>query len=456
MSTKKVATYEKTKSVNNNVAHMSSTLTDGEYDQSSDIDIIYSTDLAPNEECDDVNSEEGSSTGHMWQKNNDDTIDDPEYDSESSEELELYTNQIIYENIDEDGKYCRGKYGDIDVIIHRETGYFNANKICSDCKTKNGRSKEFRKWVESNDSKELILEASSDAGIPASEIMMTIRSSSKNLTIIRGTYVHPILVPHIASWASKKFAIQVSNIVNDYMVKKYIDSIKKKNDRIDKLCGELKKSRGESKKAREESKKAREESKKAREESKKAREESKKLRKKLDVSNMEHEKTRLELKKTRQQMKKIQKSNLEYIDKHNIVMDEIKKVSSDRVLPTGRKKDEHILVILRTNYRKEDMDYDSNDKIGSYYVMRIMNKSLSSRMTELHNIHPFCEIITIIRCSPNSMNLWHHAQDQLSKTMIFKKSVNYFNIQKGYKMKDIINLIKETFEERIIDDDYFD
>lgn len=40
--------------------------------------------------------------------------------------------------------------------------------------------------------------------------------------------------------------------------------------------------------------------------------------------------------------------------------------------------------------------------------------------------------------------------------MIFKKSVNYFNIRKGYKIKDFVDIIEETFEDRIIDDDYFD
>jgi hypothetical protein len=440
---KKVIAHKKTKSVKNITAQQISPITtDEEYDHSSDVDIDYvSNENYENTESDNSYEENNDSS-------NDDVDGDPGYESKSSaEDLELYTNKIIYENIDKDGKYCRGKYGDIDVIIHRETGYFNATKMCQDCKTKNGKVKQFSDWNHNIDSKELISEASSSLEIPRDEILMIIKGGK--IPIIRGTYVHPILVPHIASWASKKFAIQVSKIVNDYMVKKYVDTIERKKCKIDKLCKELKLSRKESEQARKKSEQARLES-------VQARKESKILREKLDISIKENEKTRLELKKTRQQMKKVQKSNLEYIDKHNIVMDEIKKVSGDRVLPTGRKKDEHILVILRTNYRKEDMDYDTNDKVGSYYVMRIMNKSLSSRMTELHNIHPFCEIITIIRCAPNSMNLWHHAQDQLSKTMIFKKSVNYFNIRKGYKIKDVIDLIKDTFEERIIDDDYFD
>ncbi len=35
--------------------------------------------------------------------------------------------------------------------------------------------------------------------------------------IIRGTYVHPLLIPHIASWISPEFAIKVSEIVNYHL-----------------------------------------------------------------------------------------------------------------------------------------------------------------------------------------------------------------------------------------------
>lgn len=43
---------------------------------------------------------------------------------------------------------------------------------------------------------------------------------------IRGTYGHPLLAPHIASWTSPVFAVKVSHIVNDYIVRSYIDQIR--------------------------------------------------------------------------------------------------------------------------------------------------------------------------------------------------------------------------------------
>ena len=59
---------------------------------------------------------------------------------------------------------------------------------------------------------------------------------------VRGTYVHSLLIPHIASWISPTFAIKVSEIVNNFMIKEYRDSIKQKeiiisqkDDKIDNL-----------------------------------------------------------------------------------------------------------------------------------------------------------------------------------------------------------------------------
>ena len=39
--------------------------------------------------------------------------------------------------------------------------------------------------------------------------------------LISGTYAHPLLIPHIASWSSYDFALKVSKIVNEYLVLEY-------------------------------------------------------------------------------------------------------------------------------------------------------------------------------------------------------------------------------------------
>ena len=43
--------------------------------------------------------------------------------------------------------------------------------------------------------------------------------------MICGTYAHPDLIPHIASWASHKFARKVGRIINNYLVQEYKDKL---------------------------------------------------------------------------------------------------------------------------------------------------------------------------------------------------------------------------------------
>jgi hypothetical protein len=67
--------------------------------------------------------------------------------------------------------------------------------------------------------------------------MYYVRPCKDNILIIptdlsnelRGTYAHPDLVPHIASWASAEFALKVSKIVNAHLVREYQDSIRVKD-----------------------------------------------------------------------------------------------------------------------------------------------------------------------------------------------------------------------------------
>lgn len=62
---------------------------------------------------------------------------------------------------------------------------------------------------------------------------------------VRGTYVHFKLIPHIASWVSAAFAIKVSDIVEEYFVKKAVAAkdklLKNKDDKISELLGVQKK-----------------------------------------------------------------------------------------------------------------------------------------------------------------------------------------------------------------------
>ena len=127
--------------------------------------------------------------------------------------------QIAYEQIDNEFWY--GKYGPFKVVIHSPSGYINVSKLCIEC------GKEFSHWKENRSSQELIdaVEKRIEFHKPiiaehvAFNMLKNAIFEEKGLISrgneTRGMYAHPLLVPHIASWGNPRFAIIVSEIVND-------------------------------------------------------------------------------------------------------------------------------------------------------------------------------------------------------------------------------------------------
>ena len=117
---------------------------------------------------------------------------------------------ISFKNINND--YHWGKYGDFKVIIMKENGYINATKlIAGDC-TNNG-NKKFNDWSRGKNNKKLMNEISSFVGIPVNLLYNTISTGPNNL---RGTYVHPLLMTHIAYWVSPKFSAKVGIWIEEW------------------------------------------------------------------------------------------------------------------------------------------------------------------------------------------------------------------------------------------------
>jgi hypothetical protein len=90
--------------------------------------------------------------------------------------------------------------------------YTNATKMCKD------DNKRFDLWLENKSSKEMISYVDEEArspGIPGDSSIIIVKDGPNDL---RGTYVHQLLLPHILSWLSPKFAIRVSKIVNQYAI----------------------------------------------------------------------------------------------------------------------------------------------------------------------------------------------------------------------------------------------
>jgi KilA-N domain/Protein of unknown function (DUF3627) len=148
-------------------------------------------------------------------------------------------SEICFQQIKDN--YWYAAYGEFRVIMDKSNGYINATKMCKD------GGKDYKNWSRLNGSRELInavqldvaLENSHD--IPPSTLgdyqgsdlslgklvckSIITQKKSDIEKLISGTYCHPLLIPHIGSWISVNFAVNVSKVVNAYIERQYKDHI---------------------------------------------------------------------------------------------------------------------------------------------------------------------------------------------------------------------------------------
>ena len=145
---------------------------------------------------------------------------------------------VCYEQIKDN--YWYGLFGDFKIIIDKDTGYFNATKLCKD----GGRR--FKKWLENKQSQELIkfIREKSSARIRAddfSDIIVTITGGyGKKDEIIRGTYVNQDLITSIACWISPEFTFNVNKIITNYFANEFNQKYKNDKDKLKKKLDKIK------------------------------------------------------------------------------------------------------------------------------------------------------------------------------------------------------------------------
>jgi hypothetical protein len=120
------------------------------------------------------------------------------------------------------GGYSREIYADLEVIVMNHNGYMNATKMLRDINKITGEKKSFINWKATDESKYLINEVCmweiSDDNEDCTASTLFITNNDNNVNEINGTYVHPLLIPAIASWASPKIAFRISIIVNNFFI----------------------------------------------------------------------------------------------------------------------------------------------------------------------------------------------------------------------------------------------
>jgi hypothetical protein len=138
-------------------------------------------------------------------------------------------SEVIYESVN--SEYGWGKYGEFRVLIRKKDGYINATKLCA------LGGKELFNYMANASSQRFIDEVVCTLSIPRVQLVEVLKAGSNYE--LNGTYVHQDLVPHIASWVSPQFAIKVSKIVNNFIVREYREQIRVKDDKIDELVSEV-------------------------------------------------------------------------------------------------------------------------------------------------------------------------------------------------------------------------
>ena len=114
--------------------------------------------------------------------------------------------EIKTETINDD--YYWGEFGGFRVIVREEDGYINGTNLVK------GAGKRFPHWTDNKQTKELIRETSRLTGIDVDELTDVVTGG--RLTELRGTYLHPLLVTHLAWWCSPSFGAAAATWIEEW------------------------------------------------------------------------------------------------------------------------------------------------------------------------------------------------------------------------------------------------
>ena len=315
--------------------------------------------------------------------------------------------KLEYEKIND--VYSKAKYAGFDVIINMETGYINATKLCAD------GGKKFFKWNENAGNKELVkyFEENVQSSIRnRCELLITNMAGSY---ILRGTYVHPKLIPHIASWVSPEFAYKVSEIVNNFL-------IREKEDEIRKLSGdkcELQEMLKEANIERRESDKRREEA-------------EKRAEKMLQDMKDQNDRTHAKLDDTKKTLDKAEIDNDKIKTTLNRVEARVEKIVEEVVPPTKQLSLHEQFGIMKLN-----------DKSGKYYfkVYCVQSRNVAKAKHSILKTHPNAELFLEIKPNANAKNFLHKLKELYGRGKDAKLSVSY----------NFVNLVGTITEDELRD-----
>ena len=311
---------------------------------------------------------------------------------------------IVFEHINE--KYAYGAYGDFKIMLMKKNSYINATKLCG----KN--NKQLCHWLENKSSTELINEVKKDIiqqinpaiGIPIAgnfnnidiknneiEPIIIIKGGNKLNKNFVGTYVHPLLIPHIASWISPVFAIKVSKIVNEFLVTEYKNKLMEKEN------------------------------------------ENLSLMNKMDLMLKKMDEQTKQMKEETRELKEQNNKQMDKLSELQITVNKISnKLDSCAHMPDNNELSDRFVVM------KSDVDY---------YVIRAQDRNIYNAIKRQEN-KGYTKIKDLINSEsiPNSIYLWNAIKDELIKENKIKTFRNTFNL--NIPESDFITIVKSIFDQR--------
>ena len=99
---------------------------------------------------------------------------------------------ISYQDVDKCPEFAHGKFFDLEIVIDKSNGWINATHLCKQFPTTGEGPKEYNYWSKTDSAKALIKSMEEFEGMTCTKPI-----SFRLNRIVRGTYVHPRLIPYI-------------------------------------------------------------------------------------------------------------------------------------------------------------------------------------------------------------------------------------------------------------------
>ena len=160
----------------------------------------------------------------------------------------------------------------------------------------------------------------------------------------------------------------------------------------------------------------------------------------------------INIKKMNKRIKRLLIKNDQLYDQNDEIINKIDLINNNKVVLTGKNKDQYRLIIIKLN--RDPEDYDDGDTFFEYTALNVMSMSLKKRMVGYSQRYPEMEILMEIEYSPHLLNLWHQIKSQLGSgknNKIFIKGCK-FNLIKKYTEKKLVQDITKIHDERFVND----